>query len=173
VQVPTAFGAHDVTCIDCGETIDALQLTVHKEQCKDGSQHFGPLNFEGWNMLAALKQDQMNATVVLAREDERLRNFIEVNRVRILDDAIELIVNEEFMSKLSYPFTVKFVGEPGVDCGAVCADFLWKLLDKIESTFDSVINAYKSAPLTTDSEDEMSHSQLSKRLFAYGVFCGI
>ena len=92
-------------------------------------------------MLAALKQDQMNATVVLAREDERLRNFIEVNRVRILDDAIELIVNEEFMSKLSYPFTVKFVGEPGVDCGAVCADFLWKLLDKIESTFESVINA--------------------------------
>lgn len=77
------------------------------------------------------------------------------------------------MAKLSYSLTVKFLDEPGVDCGAVCADLLWKLLEKMESTFDSVINAYTCAPSTKDNEEDLLRSQLYKRLFANDVFCGM
>jgi hypothetical protein len=38
---------------------------------------------------------------------------------------------KNFLCKLSYPLTVQFFDEPGLDCVAIHADFVWKLLEKI------------------------------------------
>jgi hypothetical protein len=41
-------------------------------------------------MLSLLREEQMNASVKMARDDEILRNVIEINRNPLVDDAIEL-----------------------------------------------------------------------------------
>jgi hypothetical protein len=176
-RVPVKSGDEDgsfpLVCIDCGQTIDALQLSVHKGVCKEATALLGSENPDGLRLLAALKEEQMNATDEMANDDPALRNAIEVNRNNLVDDAVALSQNEDFLSKLSYPLGVKFVDEPGVDCGAVRSDFLWNLLEKIESTFDAVLSAYRNAPESTeDDEDMLSRRTLSHRLFAYGLFCG-
>ena len=41
-------------------------------------------------MLSLLREEQMNASVKMARDDEILRNVIEINSNPLVDDAIEL-----------------------------------------------------------------------------------
>lgn len=49
-------------------------------------------------MLALLTEDQMNASVEMAKDDEILPNSVEINPNHLVYDAIELTQNEEFFS---------------------------------------------------------------------------
>lgn len=123
----------------------------------------------------------MNATEQEATDDENRRNSVRVKRASLMDDAIGLSQNEDFLAKLSLPLMVTFIDEPCVDCGALRSEFLWSLMDEFKETFDAVLSSYQSATASEDSDsgsDEGAMSALSKknlgqRLFTFGLFCGI
>lgn len=111
--------SYNINCIDCGETIDALQLIPQGIICKERVAQLGQNNPEGFRLLAELKDQEMNASDQEAISDERRRNYIHVKRANVVDDAIEASKNDDFLSKLSLPLVVRFTDKAGVDCGAL------------------------------------------------------
>ncbi len=153
---------------------------AHHSICKDRLNELGLLNPEGLRLLSELSHQQMNATEEDAMGDENRRNSVRVKRASLMDDAIGLSQNEDFLAKLSYPLMVTFIDEPGVDCGALRSEFLWSLMDEVKETFDLVLSSYQSATASEDNsgpdEGEMtalSKKNLGQRLFTFGLFCGI
>ena len=158
-----------------------MELEAHHSICKDRLYQEGLQNPEGLGLLLQLSHQQMNATEQEATDDENRRNSVRVKRASLMDDAIGLSQNEDFLAKLSLPLMVTFIDEPCVDCGALRSEFLWSLMDEFKETFDAVLSSYQSATASEDSDsgsDEGAMSALSKknlgqRLFTFGLFCGI
>ncbi|EFX78745.1 hypothetical protein DAPPUDRAFT_105016 [Daphnia pulex] len=99
-------GSFKIVCFDCGTTIDALQLNIHKGVCRETTAQLGSQNPDGLRRVETLKEYQMNATDQMAINDPGLRNPI-VNRNNLVDEAEALSQNEIYLTKLSYPLSVK------------------------------------------------------------------
>jgi hypothetical protein len=77
-------------CLECGTTVDALELAAHHSLFKDRLCELGLLNPEGLRLLSELSHQQMNATEEDAMGDKNRRNSVRVKRAFLMDDAIGL-----------------------------------------------------------------------------------
>lgn len=68
-----------------------------------------------------------------------------------------------------------FVGEDGIDHGALRTEFLTLLLDDANDGTEKTHNLYNNAIQfeVNPTTEELSRENLSKRLFCFGLFCGI
>ncbi|EFX64601.1 hypothetical protein DAPPUDRAFT_118023 [Daphnia pulex] len=141
--------SYNVECLECGTTVDALELAAHHSICNDRLNELGLLNPEGLRLLSELSHQQMNATEEDAMGDENRRN-------------------SDFLAKLSYPLMVTFIDEPGVDCGALRSEFLWSFMDESATASEDADSGPDKGKMTA-----LSKKNLGQRLFTFGLFCGI
>lgn len=79
-----------------------------------------------------------------------------------------------YREKIRLPLKVKFVGEDGMDHGALRLEFLTLLLDDFADTIDATHRLYIQSQISTGSaHEELNTPLLNSRLYAFGLFSAL